>query len=289
MKYIAKLPPEGINTTKENHLKEFAILTGGVLGIVLVAVAVLSLLANHLVSYIPIEFENEHFASQFVEQPIVEGKHHKIESWLNQRVTEMHNYYAGEHKDKFRFNVRVVEMEEANAFVFPGGNISVTTGLLKLMETENGLAMVLAHEMAHQYKRHPLRSMGRGVVIGLTLMVFSGMENSSWISSLVGNTAMLEQLAFSREQESDADTIGVELLRNTYGHASGASEFFFKMRDKKENHYTPPAFFSTHPDVENRISELQEMEKIYPGKSRQLPKFIKQEREQKMIPDSSVI
>ena len=49
--------PEGINTTKENHLKEFAILTGGVLGIVLVAVAILSLLANYLVSYIPIEFE----------------------------------------------------------------------------------------------------------------------------------------------------------------------------------------------------------------------------------------
>ena len=278
MKYTPKLPPEGINTSKENHLKEFAILTGGVLGLVLITVAILGLLANYLVSYIPIEFENEYFASQFVEHPVEKGKHHKTEIWLNQRVNEMRTHYSSEEEDKFRFNVRVVEMKEANAFVFPGGNIGVTTGLLDLMETENGLAMVLAHEMAHQYKRHPLRSMGRSVVIGLTLMVFTGMDNNDLVSSLIGNTAMLEQLAFSREQESEADAIGVELLQKTYGHADGASEFFQKMRDKKENRYAPPAFLSTHPDVENRVLTLQEMERVYPGKSKPLPKFIKREK-----------
>ncbi|MDH5593418.1 MAG: M48 family metallopeptidase [Gammaproteobacteria bacterium] len=286
MKYTPKLPPEGINTSSENHLKEFALLTGGVLGIVLVTVAILSLLVNHLVSYIPIEFENEYFASQFIEHPVEEGKYHQTEIWLNQRVNEMRTHYSGEDEDKFRFHVRVVEMKEPNAFVFPGGNIGVTTGLLEMMETENGLVMVLAHEMAHQYKRHPLRSMGRGVVIGLTLMVFTGMENSSLVSNLIGNAAMLEQLAFSREQESDADAIGVELLQQTYGHASGATEFFRKMRNKKESRYMPPAFLSTHPDVENRILKLQEMERMYPGKTKPLPKFIKEKKVKSLVGES---
>jgi predicted Zn-dependent protease len=145
-----------------------------------------------------------------------------------------------------------------------------------MMQTENGLAMVLSHEMGHQYKRHPLRGLGRGVVVGLALLVMTGLDGGNWASSLISDTTMLGNLAYSRSQEAEADHIGVQLLSKTFGHAAGASEFFHLIQQRGLT-MDAMAFFSAHPSTSSRIRELEQFETRLPGSVIPLPSFIKQE------------
>ena len=186
--------------------------------------------------YIPVEKENEWFSSETFDEFDIEGDAGTKEDEKPETdilVTEIEHYLQNlieelrrEDQQNYHFNVRLLENDTPNAFVVPGGHIFVTRGLLQSVDSENGLAMVLAHEMGHQYYRHPLRAAGRGIVVSLALLIISGAESSGIAQSFIGSTAMLTNLSFNRDQEREADTVGVELLQRHFGHSHGASEFF---------------------------------------------------------------
>jgi predicted Zn-dependent protease len=269
MKYTAKLPPE-VNVTPVHPLKELLVLVGGVLGIGLALVLVLALMADRLITLIPLQYENSTLAGLFSLEH--SDAYPKTEAYLNGLVQSLRPHYLADNRDEYVFHVSVTPDKEPNAFVTPGGRISVTTGLLRMLQTENGLAMVLGHEMGHQYRRHPIRGLGRGAVMALALLVMSGLDGSQWASRVISDTAMLGNLAFSRSQEAEADAIGERLLLAAYGHAAGASEFFRLLQES--GHNEPWEFLSSHPSTEHRLAMLVQHETQRPGQITPLPAFI---------------
>ena len=277
MRYTPVQPPEGINVIDEHPLKSFFILTVGTIGVLIVVVAVLGLAADYLVKYIPVEYEQNLFSKESIYlMPFATDKSEEglqTKQYLQNLVDELHAVagveYAGHH-----FQVEIADDYEANAFAVPGGHIVVTKGLFSSIESENGLSMILAHEMAHHYERHPLRSTGRGLVVSLFLLTVLGADGSSFLQGFLGNTASIPNLAFSRQQEADSDVFASDLLMKFYGHASGAAEFFQYVESEEGSIGEVPSFLSTHPATEDRISNLIELENQHAGDKKPLPNFL---------------
>jgi predicted Zn-dependent protease len=283
MDYEAKTIPEGINTSKEHPLRELAILLGGISMVIIIVTSLLALSTDYLIQYIPVEKENQWFANDAL-AGLQAGKPASnstlaanVEAQLQQIIEQLR---PGDKPD-FRFTVKLLESDVPNAFIVPGGHIFVTSALLQQVESENGLAMVLAHEMGHHYHRHPLRGLGRALVISLALMVISGTDNDSLVQGFVGNTVLLTSLSFNRDQEREADNLGVELLVKRYGHASGASEFFESMKGQPESSLETPEFMESHPGVGERIDMLQQRSRQSSGEKTSLADVVVEYRAKK--------
>lgn len=277
MDYEPKVIPEGINTSQEHPVREFLILTGGIGFLVAVIIFILVLASDYLVGYISIEKENQWFSygehdksSDSKNSEVSDNKKREVEKYLLSIVNQLKD----KNHQQFRFTVNLLDEKTPNAFIMPGGHIVVTTGLLSTVTSENALAMVIGHEMGHQYKRHTIKGMGRGIVITMGLMILTGFDDSDLIQGFVGNTAAITSLVFSREQEREADEIGVKLLLQHYRHATGATEFFRKIEVRPDSQSGTPVFMSTHPGAEERIKYLEKYELEYQGQVKPLPDFI---------------
>ncbi|MCB0560813.1 MAG: M48 family metalloprotease [Phaeodactylibacter sp.] len=153
-------------------------------------------------------------------------------------------------KDQFTWEVKIIKDDETlNAFCTPGGHIYVYTGLIKFLDSEDQLAGVMGHEIAHAAQRHSTQQMTK--IYGLSALTS--------IATGSAEPGMLEQIAlglislkFSRSHETEADTYSVIYLCGTDYHANGAAGFFRKM----EGQPTPPEFLSTHPNPGNRVENI---------------------------------
>jgi predicted Zn-dependent protease len=151
--------------------------------------------------------------------------------------------------------VHYLDDNTVNAFATLGGHIYMFRGLLEKLPNENSLAMVLAHEIAHIKHRHPIRSLGRGVTIGLALSMLSGAMGDMMANQIVGNTGMVTSLTFSRDQEKESDKTALETLMVLYGHVVGADQLFMVLQSAG-GAMKIPEFFSTHPLSEKRIHHI---------------------------------
>ena len=148
--------------------------------------------------------------------------------------------------------VQVIAGDTVNAFATLGGYVFVFEGLVEAVDSENGLAMVLAHEIAHVHHRDPLMSTGRGMLIELALSTLSGTGiDPSTVDA--GTNLMLNQ--YSREQEVAADELALSLLHRKYRHVGGAKRLFEIIRDYDDAPETAE-FLSTHPDIGARIDNI---------------------------------
>ena len=283
MKYTPVQPPEGINVNTEHPLKSFFILTAGTIAVVVVIITILGLAADYLVKYIPVDYEQDVFSKDglyLMPFPIDESTEGmQARQYVQNLVDELHAA-AGEEYAEHNFKVEIADEYSTNAFAVPGGHIVVTRGLFSSIESENGLSMILAHEMAHHYERHPLRSTGRGLVVSVFLLAVLGADGSSFLQGFLSNTASITNLAFSRQQETDSDTFASSLLLNFYGHASGAAEFFQYIKEEEGIASEIPSFLSTHPSTEGRIAALQKFENEHSGEKKSLPDFIQKYAQQ---------
>ncbi len=142
-----------------------------------------------------------------------------------------------------------------NAFATLGGHIVVTRGLIDAVDSENGLAMVLGHEIAHIHHRDPIRQLGRGAVLSLFWALITGASGQSGLENVLGTGGMLGMLQYSRGMEHAADALALDILHAHYGHAGGADAFFQRMREQD----TGPAwteFARTHPPTEQRLARI---------------------------------
>jgi len=148
--------------------------------------------------------------------------------------------------------VIVVKSEIPNAFAIPGRRIVIFSGLIDLSDDANMLSGVLAHEMAHAELRHPIRGvvhqLGVGSVIGL---IFGD-------STIAGAGQIALALSYTRDIEREADAHGTEILKAAGLRADGLSRFLDKIKNDKS--FTPllPDFFSTHPDLGERVQATQQ-------------------------------
>ena len=246
--------PEGINVSKEHPLKEFFVLTLGILLAVVVIITVLAIMAETLAKHIPFEVEAE-LADRFSAGLEQNGP---IETYLQQlakRVTK-----GIDLPDGMSITVHYVDDDTINAFATLGGHIVFYRGLLEKMPNENALAMIMAHEIGHIKHRHPITSLGRGVAVGLALATISTAAGNDILSQVLGEAGLLTLLSFSREQEEAADAAAQAAVARLYGHVSGAENLFkilSALQDEKRRHL--PQFFSTHPHSENRIKRFHKM------------------------------
>lgn len=146
-----------------------------------------------------------------------------------------------------------------NAFATLGGHIIVFQGLIDLMGSEDELAMVLAHEIAHVKNRDAVRGVVKAMGVGLLL---AGVGDSSGYAA---KAAELEMAGYSRRQESAADLLAVQALGKVYGHAAGASALFDSFAVKLEGRSPDDrrrSYFgsltATHPDTLHRLDRVRE-------------------------------
>jgi predicted Zn-dependent protease len=154
----------------------------------------------------------------------------------------------------YTFRWVLLEDKQVNAMAAPGGYVIVFTGLMDRAESAEELAGVLAHEVQHVVLRHSLRgvlrSLGWRVMLSL---VFGGAGDlgtpaAAWVERL-------GSLRFSRQQETEADVAGVQLLQRAGIDPHGMAVFFERLaQDGRE----PPAFLSTHPASEGRAKAVRE-------------------------------
>lgn len=160
------------------------------------------------------------------------------------------------YKDVFPYRIRIIKDDATlNAFATPGGYIYVYTGIIKYLDYEDHLAGVLAHEIAHSDRRHSTEQLTKQYGIQTLLDIVLG-KNQGVISQVATG---LVGLKFSREHEEDADNYSVRYLCQSPAkyEADGAGGFFSKLIAEEQGGGTPE-FLSTHPNPDNRITNIQD-------------------------------
>lgn len=169
----------------------------------------------------------------------------------------------------------VVENASINAFAVPGGVVGVHTGLLQQARTEHELASVLTHELAHLSQRHFARSQDArrrsstvglaGLLTGLVLAATVGGD-AGMAAMTASQAAMLdESLRYSRQNEQEADRIGLDTLYRSGMDPKGAPDMFERMLALTR--YTgqrPPEFLLSHPLTESRVADVRARVAKYP-------------------------
>ena len=144
-----------------------------------------------------------------------------------------------------------------NAYATLGANIVIYRGLLERLPDENALAMVMAHEIAHATLRHPARSLGRGVAVGIMLSALNSGVGRSAASGALNTAGGLSLLKFSRDQESAADAAALSAIVALYQHVGGAQDLFRVLQDTDAGTASlRVTMLSTHPLSQERIDNI---------------------------------
>ena len=163
----------------------------------------------------------------------------------------------------FKWEFYLIDNEkQANAFCLPGGKVFVYTGLFKYISNDDELAAVMGHEIGHAIARHGAERMSRGQLAQMggtvlqAVMVGRGNPTSTaMVMQAFGiGTQLGVMLPHSREQENEADHIGVVLASKAGYNAKAALTFWQKFAKSGK---TPPEYLSTHPAPANRISNIR--------------------------------
>jgi predicted Zn-dependent protease len=159
---------------------------------------------------------------------------------------------------RWQWEVNVQTTEDVNAYCMPGGKIMVYTGLIQqLHATDAELAAVIGHEIAHALREHSRERISRAYAEQLALAGIAVATGASGATMQLASqvSAVTFQLPHSREQEAEADRIGLELMARAGYDPSAAVTLWQKMG--KLSSGGPPEFLSTHPSGESRIRDLQ--------------------------------
>ena len=159
----------------------------------------------------------------------------------------------------WRWEVNLIGSKQINAFCMPGGKIAFYTGILdKLRLSDDEVAMVMGHEMAHALREHARARMAKSEATNLGLRLGAqllGLGNMGDLAASLGG--QLLSLKFSRSDESDADLVGLELAARAGFNPEAAVVLWRKMGEATGNQ-GGLAFLSTHPSGPDRIRELQD-------------------------------
>ena len=155
---------------------------------------------------------------------------------------------------------------EPNAFALPGGKVGVYTGIFKVAPTQDELAGVISHEIGHVISRHHderiTRQMGAQGAVELIGALLGSYYGAGAGNAAVQGGSVLAQTGFllpgSRQQESEADVVGQQLMAQAGFDPRGAVALWTNMINATRGSGRPPQWLSTHPNPENRIRELQQ-------------------------------
>ncbi len=159
------------------------------------------------------------------------------------------------------WEVRVFDDEDANAFALPGGKIGVHTGIFKVAKNQDQLAAVMAHEVTHVLSKHGNERASQEMVVQTGLQVGAAVlqtktQYASIMMSALGLGAEVGiLLPYSRIHETEADLYGMDLMARAGFNPKAAVDLWLNMQNNMDGNQ-PPAFLSTHPSHETRMSDL---------------------------------
>ncbi len=160
------------------------------------------------------------------------------------------------------FTFTVLNSAIVNAFALPGGYVYVTRGLIALANSEAELASVLAHEIGHVTARHTARRYSRATMAGLGSLILGAVTGNSMVQELAKVGSELYLAGFSRQQESQADRLGVRYLTGTGYDPFAEADFLATLArySALEAKVTGAGgggggFFATHPSTPKRVRE----------------------------------
>ena len=161
-----------------------------------------------------------------------------------------------EARDGGEWEVNVIQSDDVNAFVIPGGKVFVFTGILPICEDEQGLAAVLGHEIAHNIAHHSAENLSRVSFLlpfawaAAYFLDVSG-QLTFWVLDLAYNRPG------SRKQESEADLLGLMMMSRACYDPQAALSMWRKMElVEKQMGGSVPGFLSTHPTNKRRIEDI---------------------------------
>jgi Zn-dependent protease with chaperone function len=153
----------------------------------------------------------------------------------------------------YKFEVTVVKSDLVNAFALPGGYVVVFTGLMKKAESGEEVAGVLSHELNHVLQRHGLERIVKNLgLLTVVAIVFGDQQGLVGIMKQLG--VELFTLKFGREQETEADLTGLQLLQRAKIDPSGMIRFFERLSEKDQGRME---WLSTHPMSTARAERLK--------------------------------
>ena len=175
---------------------------------------------------------------------------------ISQRIIPFSSEW-NERAGRWKWEVNLIGSKQINAFCMPGGKIAFYTGILEQLQlTDDEVAMVMGHEVAHALREHARERMGKNMAtqgaIGLGAAILGLGSIGRSVADMGGQ---LLTLKFGREDESEADLVGMELAaRAGYDPRAGVS-LWNKMAQASKG--APPQFLSTHPSGPTRIRDIE--------------------------------
>jgi len=165
---------------------------------------------------------------------------------------------------KWEFNL--IESEEMNAWCMPGGKVVFYTGILPVCKDEAGVAVVMGHEVAHAVAKHGSERMSQGMIAqGLGSVLSAALSSKPaqtqelWMTAFGVGAQYGALLPFGRQQESEADHLGLIFMAMAGYDPHAAVPFWERMAAGKGEGGAPPEMMSTHPSDETRIANLNKL------------------------------
>lgn len=160
----------------------------------------------------------------------------------------------------WNWEVHSIQDKEINAYVLPGGKIVFYSGIIERLNlTDDEIAAIMGHEMAHALREHSREKMSRqvvtGTVMGLAASALGLSGGKAELFGLAGDLGL--SLPHSRAREAEADKMGLELMARAGYNPNAAVTLWQKMESADKD--TMPQFLSTHPSNAKRIKTIQEL------------------------------
>lgn len=186
---------------------------------------------------------------------------------VGQRIANAAERYCKTHKAAsrvkgFQWEFNLVASNEVNAWCMPGGKVAVYTGIIPVAQTEEGLAVVMSHEIAHAIAQHGNERMSTqlaiqlgGGVLGSAMQKNPTQTQNVFLQSY-NVASSLGALKFSRNQESEADKMGLVFMAMAGYNPEEAITFWERMKSASKGQ-KPMEWMSTHPSDDTRIKDIK--------------------------------
>ncbi len=165
----------------------------------------------------------------------------------------------------WQWEVNLIGSKQVNAWCMPGGKIAFYSGILDTLQlTDDEVAAVMGHEIAHALREHARERMGKSVATNVGANLLSQLLGVGELgNAVIGGGAQLLGLQFSRSDETEADLVGLELAARAGFDPRAGITLWQKMG--AANKGAPPQWLSTHPAGKNRIAEMEKnLPKVLP-------------------------
>lgn len=256
MQFENRQPPEGINVTRVNPLVQFFKLLVAAAIVIVVIVGLLRFFGGAIAARVPFKYELRLMDQLDIDFGSADSTAN-IVTYLNELSARIEPNLPM--RDGYEITVHYDDDAVFNAFATIGGNLLFYRGLLSEMPSENALAMVMAHEMAHVNHRDPITSFGGGIASMIALSMITG--EAGFAGRSLSQAGILTNTQFTRRMESAADEAALGALYRTYGHVNGADTLFEVMGDIKTDSKSVPdwleRFAATHPLSNDRVLSVK--------------------------------